>query len=187
MGFFSYLKGVKEAFQEIKEKGSDFPVNLDGPFIKFMLDIQDGDHYIALDTNVLCNNNINFFSTSQLSTMKSRRFVVSEHTIRAFRGSIEQNDEYAELATFALNRVERAMEEGYQISIVSGVTEEEVNHLGFDMSFSSAVISSFYKANQGIERIHNDWRKLYLVTLPTEEESILFANDLGLPTYTLKD
>ncbi|MCL7749198.1 hypothetical protein [Halalkalibacter alkaliphilus] len=186
MGFMNYLKEMKQIYKETKEKGWGFPVELEGTLEKFMMDIIDGDHYIALDTNVLCHSEINFLSTSQFSTNRSTRYIVSEHTIRAFRGSIEQNDEYAEIAAFALNRLERAMEGGYTITIVPGVTEEEINNLGFEQTFQSAVICSFYKASHEIEQTHQDWRKLYLVTLSTEQESRSFAQHLEVPTYILQ-
>lgn len=183
MSVFELIKEFTNGFRRGLYRNFGFPVELNGSFTKFMNDIRAGDCYVALDTNILVNPNYHMFTEANQHT----RFAVSEHTIRAFEGSIDQNDEFAELAMYALNTIEQATQAGYNISMVSGVSEEAINRLGFEMSFPAAVVSSFYEASIEVEQTHQDCRRLFLVTLSTEESSISMANHLSLPTYVLQN
>lgn len=179
MGFLNYLKGVKEAYQEAKQRGPGFPVNLQGPFSEFMMDISDGDYYLALDTNMLVQYNI--FQPN----FRHIRFVISQHSINVFENSVRDNDGNAEMAASTLDKLQQAMQAGFKISVVS-VTEEDVDRLGLKQSFTAAVMASFYKAKIEIEQSHKDWRTLYLMTLPNDVESISTAQNIGLLTYIAK-
>jgi hypothetical protein len=188
MGLKDFINGVREAYQENKEKGFGFPVELEGSFVKFILDIQDGDHYIALDTDVLCSETVNdFFTTRRFSTAKSMRYVVSQHTINFCKHLIEIDDDLADIAALSLENIHRSLQDGYQISIVPPVTEEEITQLGCEVSYHSAVICSFYKAKREIESIHKDWRRLYIASLPSDRHSASLANHLNLPIYIINE
>jgi hypothetical protein len=187
MGFLNYLKEVKQSFSEVKEKGWGFPVEIEGTFVKFMLDIIDGDHYVALDTDILVNNTINYFlTTNAFSTAHSLRIVISQHTIDILRHKVETGEEQAEIYAQALENIQRAINEGFKISIAAPVSVEEINQFGLEDSYNAAVTCSFLKAKQQIENIHKDHRTLYIASMPSPSNIVPFANHVNLPIYVIK-
>ncbi|TYS17712.1 hypothetical protein FZC78_07575 [Rossellomorea vietnamensis] len=142
-----------------------------------MSDVRDGDCFLALDTNLLVNSN--FFTEEN----KYVRFIVSQNAINFFENAVKENTENSELAQATLQRLEIASQQGFNISTVIAYADE-VKELGLEHTFPATVMASFYYAAIDAEQKNN--RRLFVVTLPGEQEGISIANHLGLPTYIMQ-